>query len=100
MLLWRLQLLHTSMAGVGKELGDHRAEVFLVQTQLRGGGKGRSLVRGSRNICALSGDGLGSGALRSTQRSTPNAGGLEVRRGSAVLLGLEVFIMNLESTKA
>jgi len=39
-------------------------------------------------------------ALRSTQRSMSNAGGLEVRRGSAVLLGLEVFIMNLESTKA
>ena len=32
------------MAGVRKELDDRRAEVFLVQTQLRGGGKGRSLV--------------------------------------------------------
>ena len=88
--LWWLQLLHTSEAGVGKQLDDRGAEVFLVQTQLRGGGKVRSLVRGRREY---------THALRSTQRIVSNAGGLGVSGGSAVSLGSEVFMTDLEATK-
>lgn len=78
---------------MGKQLDDRGAEVFLVQTQLRGGGKGRSLVRGRQEYTR---------ALRSTQRIVFNAGGLGVSGGwggSAVSLGSEVFMTDLEATK-